>query len=72
VVDRLSTLRSAFEDGQEESNKFDVKRKVNISGNAVRIIRLSGDELTVVVALNNGKVLLYNIESILSVSQAQS
>lgn len=71
-MDRLSTLRSAFEDGQEESNKFDVKRKVNISGNAVRIIRLSGDELTVVVALNNGKVLLYNIESILSVSQAQS
>lgn len=71
-MDRLSTLRSAFEDGQEEINKFDVKRKVNISGSAIRIIRLSGDELTIIVALNNGKVLLYNIESILSVSQAQS
>lgn len=71
-MDRLSTLRSAFENGQDESNKFDVKRKVDISGNAVRIIRLSGDELTIIVALNNGKILLYNIESILSVSQAQS
>ncbi|KAG0349002.1 hypothetical protein BG004_002860 [Podila humilis] len=66
VLDKMSTLRSAFENAKEEKSRFDAKIQVSISGDAVRVIRLSGDEETVVVALKTGKILLYTLPNLLA------
>ncbi|KAF9939812.1 hypothetical protein BGZ67_008920 [Mortierella alpina] len=66
VFDKLSNLRDAFEQGApDEDNMFNAATKVVLPENSVRFIRLSADELTVVVALKGGQVLLYNAASLL-------
>ncbi|KAF9430599.1 hypothetical protein BGZ94_005772 [Podila epigama] len=69
VLDKLETLRSAFEKGKEETNKFDAALKITIPGHTVRIIRLVGDELSVVVGLKGGKILLYSFSNIMENGQ---
>ncbi|KAF9396441.1 hypothetical protein BGX21_009531, partial [Mortierella sp. AD011] len=68
IFDTLSALRSAFEsgDGGDDETQFTAKIKVNIPEDALRIIRLSADELTVVVALTGGKIQLYSVMNLLS------
>jgi hypothetical protein len=63
----LAVLRSAFENGEpDELNKFKAKTKVKIANDALRIIRLSADESTVVVALAGGHVHMYSISNLLA------
>ncbi|KAF9192079.1 hypothetical protein BGZ51_006271 [Haplosporangium sp. Z 767] len=67
IFDKLSTLRSAFKKGiEDEDNTFKARIIVDIPGDAVRIIRLSADELTVVVVLAGGKVHLYSVANLLA------
>ncbi|KAF9966516.1 hypothetical protein BGZ70_002064 [Mortierella alpina] len=66
VFDKLSNLRDAFERGApDEDNMFNAATKVVLPENSVRFIRLSADELTVVVALRGGHVQLYSAASLL-------
>jgi len=66
VFDKLSNLRDAFERGApDEDNTFNAATKVVLPDNSVRFIRLSADELTVVVALRGGQVQLYSAASLL-------
>ncbi|CAO3571958.1 unnamed protein product [Mortierella alpina] len=66
VFDKLSNLRDAFERGApDEDNMFNAATKVVLPENSVRFIRLSADELTVVVALRGGQVQLYSAASLL-------
>ncbi|KAI8599202.1 hypothetical protein EDD21DRAFT_355678 [Dissophora ornata] len=67
IFDTLSALRSAFENGSPDSeNKLAAKTRVAIPKDALRIIRLSADELTVIVALAGGEVRLYSVENLRS------
>ncbi|KAF9959457.1 hypothetical protein BGZ72_009619 [Mortierella alpina] len=67
VFDKLSTLRDAFEQGApDEDNMFNAATKIVLPENSVRFIRLSADELTVVVALKGGQVQLYSAANLLS------
>ncbi|KAF9573654.1 hypothetical protein EC968_008291 [Mortierella alpina] len=66
VFDKLSNLRDAFEQGApDEDNMFNAATKVVLPENSVRFIRLSADELTVVVALRGGQVQLYSVTNLL-------
>ena len=68
-LDTLTALRSAFEGGNpDEENPYTPKTKIDIPQQAIRCIRLSGDELTVIVGLAGGVVKLYSVEKIFSVS----
>ncbi|KAF9580952.1 hypothetical protein BGW38_002203, partial [Lunasporangiospora selenospora] len=66
VFDKLEKLRKTFVNGSPDGTEFAVKNRVNIPGDGVRTIRLSSDELTVVVALDGGEVQLYSIASLLA------
>ncbi|KAF9939776.1 hypothetical protein BGZ65_009488, partial [Modicella reniformis] len=67
VFDSLTALRSAFENGEpEEENKFTARTKVRVSNAALRFIRLSADERTVVVALEGGHIYLYSLSNLIS------
>ncbi|KAI1314889.1 hypothetical protein EDD11_001612 [Mortierella claussenii] len=66
VFDKLSTLRKAFLEGSEEENAFESRTKIDIPNNALRMIRLSADEQTVVASLVGGKILLYKASDLMA------
>ncbi|KAG0299004.1 hypothetical protein BGZ96_000007 [Linnemannia gamsii] len=67
LIDKLSSLRSAFENGEVSApNKYDEAARVEISGETISHIRLSADELTVIVGLRGGLIYLYSVTKLLS------
>lgn len=60
--DTLDSLRTAFENGEPDAeNPFTARTRVSIPKKALRLIRLSADELTVIVVLTGGVVELYSV-----------
>ncbi|KAF9097485.1 hypothetical protein BGX23_008759 [Mortierella sp. AD031] len=67
LFDKLSSLRSAFENGDADApNKYNEAARVEISGETVCFIRLSADELTIIVGLQGGLIQLYSISKLLA------
>ncbi|KAG0270912.1 hypothetical protein BGZ95_001372, partial [Linnemannia exigua] len=67
LIDKLSALRSAFENGVADSpNKYNEAARVEISGETVCCVRLSADELIVIVGLKGGLIHLYSAPKLLS------
>ncbi|KAF9539422.1 hypothetical protein EC957_005418 [Mortierella hygrophila] len=67
LIDKLSSLRSAFENGEvSASNDYNEAARVEISGETISHIRLSADELTVIVGLRGGLIHLYSITKLLA------
>ncbi|KAG0317136.1 hypothetical protein BGZ97_005866 [Linnemannia gamsii] len=67
LIDKLSSLRSAFENGEVSApNEYNEAARVEISGETISHIRLSGDELTVIVGLRGGLIYLYSVTKLLS------
>ena len=60
--DTLEALRTAFETGEPDAeNPFTARTRIAIPKKALRVIRLSADELTVIVGLAGGVVELYSV-----------
>lgn len=67
IIDKLSSLRSAFEKGEvNASNDYNEAARVEISGETLSHIRLSADELTVIVGLRGGLIHLYSVTKLLA------
>ncbi|KAF9151835.1 hypothetical protein BG015_006166 [Linnemannia schmuckeri] len=67
LIDRLSSLRSAFENGEVNApNDYNGAAGVEVSGETISHIRLSADELTVIVGLRGGLIHLYSVTKLLS------
>ncbi|KAG9068640.1 hypothetical protein KI688_010917 [Linnemannia hyalina] len=67
LIDKLSSLRSAFENGEvSASNDYNEAARVEISGETISHIRLSADELTVIVGLRGGLIHLYSVTKLLA------
>ncbi|KAG0379537.1 hypothetical protein BGX24_012782 [Mortierella sp. AD032] len=67
LIDKLSALRSAFENGVADSpNKYNEAARVEISGETVSCVRLSADELFVIIGLKGGLIHLYSAAKLLS------
>ncbi|KAF9923054.1 hypothetical protein FBU30_006843 [Linnemannia zychae] len=67
IIDKLSSLRSAFENGEADApNKYSQECRVEISGETISHIRLSADELTVIIGLRGGLIYLYSATKLLS------
>ncbi|KAK3832090.1 MAG: hypothetical protein JOS17DRAFT_742933 [Linnemannia elongata] len=67
LIDKLSSLRSAFENGEVNApNDYNEAARVEISGETISHIRLSADELTVIVGLRGGLIHLYSVTKLLA------
>ncbi|KAF9907419.1 hypothetical protein EC991_010980 [Linnemannia zychae] len=67
LIDKLSSLRSAFENGEADApNKYSEAARVEIAGETVSCIRLSADELTVIIGMKGGLIYLYSVAKLLA------
>ncbi|KAL1914704.1 uncharacterized protein VTP21DRAFT_7962 [Calcarisporiella thermophila] len=65
VFDTLQSLRNAFKESpKQEITKLKAQTQVAVSQGHVHHLRISADQLTVIVTVGGGNILMYNLEKL--------